>query len=100
MLAISGPRRPKRSASMPKISAPSGRNISVIVTAASTPGIVMLKSLAMRDTTNVTRKKSNASRHQPRNDAMKARRWIGVSVASGAKSAMTRDIPRRRALVC
>jgi hypothetical protein len=59
----------------------------VTVTASSTPGIVMAKSVAMRDTTNVTKKKSNASRVQPRKAAMKARRWTGVRPASGVKIA-------------
>lgn len=47
----------------------------------------MAKSVAMRDTTNVTKKKSNASRVQPRKAAMKARRWTGVRPASGVKIA-------------
>jgi hypothetical protein len=75
MLNIRGRRRPQRSAAAPKISAPSGRNISAIVIAKAVTGIDSLKSSAIFETTKVTKKKSNASRVQPRKAAKNAVRW-------------------------
>jgi hypothetical protein len=58
------------------MSAPSGRIMRVIVIAKATSGIARPKSPAIRTTTNVTRKKSNASSVQPRKLATKVFRWL------------------------
>ena len=79
---ISGVRRPKWSANQPKITAPSGRHISVSVIANATSGIDLLKSVAMRVTTKVSKKKSNASSDHPRKHATKVLRAAGLSSAS------------------
>ena len=54
----------------------------VSVIANATSGIVLLKSVAMRVTTNVNKKKSNASSAQPRKDATKVLRAAGLNSAS------------------
>src|SRR5271170_6875413 len=81
MSIINGVRRPKRSANHPKMTAPSGRHMSVSVIANATVGIVLLKSVEMRVTTKVSKKKSNASSVQPRKDATNVLRAAGVSSA-------------------
>ncbi|MGF6792947.1 hypothetical protein OKW27_007284 [Paraburkholderia sp. 35.1] len=66
MLIISVGRRPYLSASQPKINAPSGRIIKVSMIATVTEGMSVLNSCAISFNTNTIRKKSNASRVQPR----------------------------------
>src|SRR6266403_836919 len=74
MSVIRGRRRPNRSPSHPKIKAPSGRIIRVMVMAKVTCGIVRPKSCATGPKTKVRRKKSSASRVHPRKQAMKVLR--------------------------
>ena len=74
MSIISGVRRPKRSARIPKMSAPTGRSINVSVMVNAIAGRATLKSFAIRSVTNVTRKKSKASSVQPRKLARKVLR--------------------------
>jgi hypothetical protein len=74
MSIIRGVRRPKRSARIPKMRAPTGRMASVSVTANKTAGSPTLNSFAIRSVTKVTRKKSKASSDQPRKLARKVYR--------------------------
>ena len=66
MLTISVGRRPYLSASQPKINAPTGRITRVSIMPKATAGIFVLNSAAISFNTNTIRKKSNASRVQPR----------------------------------
>ena len=59
-------RRPNRSASMPNTRAPKGRAARVRVLATATAGMSVWNSLAMALNMNTIRKKSKASRVQPR----------------------------------
>src|SRR5215212_10413997 len=70
--AISGPRRPKRSASMPKISAPIGRKASVAVSVKMMSFFGTLNAAERWSSRKTTTKKSKASRVQPRNPARTA----------------------------
>src|SRR3954452_23525141 len=71
-LATSGVRRPKRSASMPKMSAPTGRKASVAVVAQSKADFSTRNCAARMSYRKMTTKKSKASRVQPRNPAVTA----------------------------
>ena len=64
--AMSGRRRPKRSASRPKISAPTGRMSNVQESVATIFALETWKSAARESKRKTTTKKSNASRVQPR----------------------------------
>src|SRR5947209_14510186 len=79
MSIISGVRRPKRSARIPKRSAPTGRNINVSVMVNAMAERATLKSFAIRSVTNVRMKKSKASSVQPRKLARKALRCSRLS---------------------
>src|SRR5437870_987546 len=79
MSIIRGIRRPNRSPSHPKIKAPSGRIIRVMVMAKVTCGMVRPKSCATGTKTKVRRKKSSASRVHPRKQAMKVLRCARLS---------------------
>src|SRR6476661_4943813 len=79
MSIIRGRRRPNRSPSHPKMKAPSGRIIRVMVMAKVTWGIVRPNSCATGAKTKVRRKKSSASRVQPRKQAMKVLRCARLS---------------------
>src|SRR5438270_2769988 len=74
--SISGKRRPKRSASSPKITAPTGLIARLAVRARAISARERLKSRATSVRTNVSTKKSKASRVQPKNPASKALRWF------------------------
>src|SRR5579872_5844488 len=74
--AINGTRLPKRSASMPKMIAPTGRIASVTVMVSATIATVCLKSSAIWETTKLTIKKSKASSVQPRKLARNVLRWL------------------------
>src|SRR2546421_2324172 len=87
MSIIRGVRRPKRSARIPKMSAPTGRSINVSVMVNAIAGRATLKSFAIRSVTNVTRKKSKASSVQPRKLARKVLRCSRLSE-------LNRDISR------
>src|SRR6185437_3996190 len=79
-------RRPYRSASRPKINAPSGRNASVSSSANATSAIGPCKPSATAGITITSRKESNASRVQPRKVAATVCRWV---LSSARRSAMT-----------
>src|SRR5207244_6724449 len=79
MSIIKGMRRPNRSPSHPKMNAPSGRIIRVMVMAKVTSGMVRPKSCATGTKTKVRRKKSSASRVHPRKQAMKVLRCTRFS---------------------
>src|ERR1035437_5604719 len=85
---MSGMRRPYRSASSPKINAPTGRKAKVTprVTAISASDLWNSRPMAVRHITN--RKKSKASRVQPRKPASTAARW---SPAPGAAPDSVRE---------
>src|SRR3954454_10082204 len=70
--AISGRRRPKRSASMPKMIAPTGRKSSVAVNVLTIWRFGTPKCAASTSSMKTTTKKSKASRVQPRKPAMTA----------------------------
>src|SRR5215471_16770794 len=76
---MSGTRRPYRSPNHPKMNAPTGRIISVIVIAKATCSIVFPNSCPTDEKTNVSRKKSSASSVQPRKQAMKVLRCARLS---------------------
>src|SRR5438093_9716756 len=71
-LAISGIRRPYRSARMPKTTAPTGRNSSVAVRVLTMWRLGTPNCAARTSSRNTTTKKSNASRVQPRKPARTA----------------------------
>src|SRR5256714_8523107 len=79
MSIIKGRRRPYRSPSHPKMNAPRGRIIRVMVMAKVTCGMVRPKSCATGAKTKVRRKKSSASSVHPRKQAMKVLRWARFS---------------------
>ena len=79
MSIISGVRRPKRSANHPKTNAPIGRHINVRVMEKATSATVRSNVVAMRVTTKVKSKKSNASSIHPRKLAMKVLRAAEVT---------------------
>ena len=66
MFAISVGRRPKRSASRPKMKAPSARSSSVSVIAQVIGVMSVPKEAATLRSTKIRMKKSNASSVQPR----------------------------------
>ena len=70
--AISGRRRPYRSASKPKITAPTGRNTSVIVSVKMICFFGTWKCAERTSSRKTTTKKSNASSVQPRKPAVTA----------------------------
>ena len=72
---MSGSFRPYRSAISPKMNAPIGRKASVTVMVSASCASVLWNSLAIAVSANTTRKKSNASRVQPRKLAKTAERW-------------------------
>src|SRR5690348_4861636 len=88
---IKGVRLPKRSARIPKMSAPTGRSINVRVMAKAMAGRATLKSLAIRNVTNVTRKKSKASSIQPRKLARKVLRCSRLSEANKLNTLIKND---------
>src|SRR6266446_1343054 len=79
MSIIKGTRRPNRSPSHPKMKAPSGRIIKVMVMAKVTCSMVRSKSCATGPRTKVRRKKSSASRVHPRKQAMNVLRCVRFS---------------------
>src|SRR6202035_6048222 len=83
MLSISVGRRPKRSAMRPKRKAPMGRMARVRKIPSATAETLVLKSVAMALRHQTMMKKSKASSDQPRKQAMKVRRCVGVRVRKG-----------------
>src|SRR5437879_5637429 len=79
MSIIRGMRRPNRSPSQPKMKAPSGRIIKVMVMAKVTCSMVRPKLCAIGPRTKVKRKKSSASSVHPRKQAMKVLRCARLS---------------------
>src|SRR2546428_163935 len=95
---MSGIRRPKRSAIMPKTMAPIGRIASVIVIAKAICGRVFPKACATSPRMSVRMKKSNASSVQPRNPASTALRWFArpASVVVTVWMVAMKDLSRFR----
>src|ERR1700720_991294 len=89
MSIIKGMRRPNRSPSHPKMKAPSGRIIRVRVMAKVTCGMLRPKSCATGSKTKVRRKKSSASRVQPRKQAMKVLRCARFSDLNKRSASMS-----------
>ena len=80
---MSGSLRPYRSAISPKMNAPIGLNASVTVIVSAIWASVLWNSFAIAVSAKTTRKKSNASRVQPRKLARTAARWPrGAACAS------------------
>src|SRR5438132_6903956 len=79
-------RRPYRSASIPKMIAPTGRKISVAVRVATMWPLVTANCLARTSSRKTTTKKSNASSVQPRKPARTAWREAGFIGASIVQS--------------
>src|ERR1700730_3713662 len=74
-LTIKGMRRPYRSVSSPKMSAPTGRIASVTRRDATTAFLLTGKLEASLSKRKTTTKKSNASSVHPKNDAVTACAW-------------------------
>src|SRR5208283_4067413 len=81
-LAISGTRRPKRSASTPNSNAPTGRSASVAVVVKMMAFLETLNSRASVSYKKTITKKSNASSIQPRKPARTA--WYVPALRTGA----------------
>src|SRR6516225_8533145 len=99
---MSGSRRPYRSASRPNRNAPTGRNASVAVRVSAISASVLWNSRPMAVRQETTRKKSKASRVQPRYPARRAERRspgagvdAGEAISAGARAA-SRDVAGQR----